>query len=217
MTVTVSSASTSYDLTTLDTVKNELGLSSTASDIALSLMIQQASDFISRYTGRTFARETVVETLPANGEPNLVLSRTPVVSVAGISYAGSTISSTTFSVDDADAGILFNKVGWKDTTIYNQNINLHPSRFGRRDYAVTYTAGYVLPGSTSARTLPYDIERACIDMVKTSYLQRQDDPSVKARKVGDASETRFGGGGGDANLSMSPTTMAVLKQYVRLD
>lgn len=214
MSLTVNTASTSSLLTELETVKRELGTTGVTNDKILYDLIQQASDFIESYTGRVFKQETVTEFLPSRGSRYMILTRTPVNSVNFVEFDGSSVSSTSYEIDDPDSGVIYKESAWANTNISQHFITESYSRWGRRDWEIKYTGGYKLPGETG-RTLPYDIERACIDLVKTWYLQRTNDPTLKSEKVGDASYTKFGleetGGG------LSPSTLRLLEPWRRHD
>lgn len=220
MTVTVTSAAPTNKLTTLELVKRELAITSNTDDKLIWDYIQQASDFITQYTGRKFARENITETLAARGSPSLVLERTPVVSITSValktSTASSTISSTKYDIQDSDAGVIFKEDGWTATTLYILDIERTPTRFGKLDWTIIYVSGYITPGSTQGdRTLPYDVERACVDIVKSWYLRRSFDPNVKSQRTGDASETLFESQQG--TVGIPPSSLSVLDRWKRAD
>ena len=217
MAITVTSAATSSKLTTLAAAKVELNITSTAYDSRLNSLIQQASDIITRYTGRTFARQTYTETLASNGGPVLILENTPIVSISLVTDDGTTVSSTTYSIENRDAGLLFNPSGWRNTMLYVSNIEGFALgvNYGKRSWSVSYTAGYKLPGSTSASTgptLPTDVERACLEIVKGSYLRLGADPAVKSQRTGEAWETLFDI---EKTQGLPPATAALLAPWVR--
>lgn len=217
MNVTVTTPAKHPELTLLSYVKAELGLEGNSTqDGMLTTYIQMASDYIEQQTGRRFAKERVTEKLAADNNIRMMLERYPIVQIHGIKYDGSTIGSTTFVVEDADRGFLLRQTGWTDTTLYYSNIELNPTRHGRLLWEVDYTAGYDMPGSTDALTnLPYDVQRAAIDLTKTYYLQRTEDPGVRSQRTGDASETRYGPA--ETRFAVPPTVDAVLQRYQRLE
>lgn len=212
MSITVSSSAATTKLTTLDRVKRDLNTTAIADDKLLDDLIQHASDYIVSYTGRKFAKETVVEKLPASGGAHMLLSRTPVVSITGVSHDGTTISSTSYVLEDEKAGLIFRETGWADTAIYVSEITRRPSRFGRKDWQFTYIGGYDLPGSTSGQTLPGDLERACIELVKNWYLNRDKDQNLQVQRIGDTSETRF-----TFSKGIPITITGILDRYARVD
>jgi len=215
MSLTVSSAATNPELTLVGTVKAELGITSSTGDAVMTGMIQRASDYIERWTGRRFPRETVVETLAASGRPYLVLSRAPVVSITAITRDGSTISSTSYDIDNANAGILWREQGWTDTGLLGQNIEGYRTGHGRRDWSVTYVAGYITPGSTAGNpTLPGDVEQACIAIVKAWWRERKENPNVVKQAVGAAAETKAFG---LDQVGIPPVATSLLKRWQRID
>ncbi len=188
MAITVSSAAESGDLTTISRVRAEIGNSTEDIDDLLEHMVHEASDTIVKFTGREFKKETLVETLPGFGRPRLLLTRTPIVSISQISFNGSTVSSTLYVIEDADAGVVFKETGWFNTE--QVGLVLTTRRVpgtAKRDYSVTYIGGYVLPSfsSTETRTLPYGLERATVETVKTWIKERSRDPTIKSEKIGD--------------------------------
>lgn len=212
MTLTVSVQPKATDLTQLDTVKDELQLSTTATsdDDFIEQLIDEASDFIATWTGRTFGKATYIETLDANGGLFLMLAKTPVVSISLVTDDGTTISSTTYEIDDADAGILFRETGWRSTQLSFHNIEAFPLHEGKRDWSVTYVAGWDTPGSTATRTLPYDVERACIDIVKTNYLRRHEDTRIRHQSVDETFEILV-------KESLTPSALRILERYRQIN
>lgn len=192
MTVTVISASTESQLTTLERVRRELSIASTAVDDDKHLhdLINEASDYITHYCDRTFARATVEETLGSIGGTRLMLSRTPVTSVAYVEYDGSSVASSEYEIEDADAGFLRREDGWEYTGKWRTWIEGFPTGEYRNDLKVRYTAGYNMPGSTG-RTLPYDLENACVSLIASWYLSQGENPTVQTERTGDASQTKF--------------------------
>lgn len=188
MTITVSVASTNTNFTTLDRVKKDLdSTGSTANDGYLQELIKEASDYIRTYTGREFARETVTEKLPKKGDaPRLMVSRTPLHSISFIEYDGSSVSSTSYEIEDSEAGIIWREEGFRDTSLYRQFISVYPRRFGRKDFKIKYEAGYKMPGSTD-RDLPYDLERAAREIVTHTFNEAERNKNVTREEVGEAS------------------------------
>ncbi len=166
-------------------------------------MIDEASDAIAAYCHRVFGRETVAETLGGTNRRTMGLSRTPLVSVASVYEDGTllgTVSPTDFDADPAGyyvedtacsalgrgmawySSSLWGGGGW-DRVAYDSGYLWPPWRRWR--YAVTYTAGWVLPEETNP-TLPGGIERACVETVKALYAGRSTpDPSIASEQVGD--------------------------------
>jgi len=214
MALTVVTPATHKEFLLLDTVKTELGITDSTDDGLLVEYILRASDFIVQYTGREFAKEQVKETLASTGRPTMLLQRTPVLSVDAVTLDGTTVDATTYSIKDADAGILWRERGWDSTTIWAQAVEPWPTQYGRLDWAITYTAGYVMPGDpAAATTLPMDLQMACSAIVKAWYHERDENANVVKRSVGEAAETRTFGSemGGIPQVALS-----LLKPWRRL-
>ena len=180
-------------LTTVEMVTSELGLSDSAEDLLIESYIEQSSDLIKSVTGRTFAREQVKETIGATGLPEILLSLTPIITVDEIKHEGTVVPAANYSVLDDKAGILFKEAGWTDTSLaWNTFAKEHPSPYLKPDWEFTYTAGYILPNWSTVlapRTLPHDLERACIEMVKTFRSGKEIPSSVTRYKTGDTDVT----------------------------
>lgn len=170
-------------LTTLARVKSELEIADTSMDTLLTSWIADASAEIVRFCGRPFARETYRETLSGYGGTRLMLARTPVVSVASVLHNSDVI--TDFVINDADAGLLYRERGWQWSAGVGWNITSYvvPGSEAPK-FVVEYTAGYLLPGAATP-TLPGDIERACIELVKAVHAARKRDPAITAERLGD--------------------------------
>jgi hypothetical protein len=97
VTVTVPAASTA--LTTLAAITAELGLGADVSTNTVQQMIARASRAISGFLGRPLARETVVETFrDVEGWRMLLLSRTPVSSIASVVVDGATLAPSDYEL-----------------------------------------------------------------------------------------------------------------------
>ena len=213
MTYTVITPAVHHEMTLLETVKTELEISGSTSDGILTEFIQQASDYIETYTGRTFAKETIEETFQSRGSRKLMVSKYPLVSISYIEQDGTSIASTSYEIDNAETGVIWRESGFAHTVLSNEYITLQPTRDGRRDWKVRYVAGYDMPGTTGVdRDFPHDLERACIDMVKTWFLTKTADPLVQRHQTGDASETRFA-----ISRGLPPAVLNVLNSWRKLD
>ena len=126
-----------------------------------------------------------------------MLARRPLVSISEVRLSDAIVLAALYKIDDAGAGILFKETGWQSTVLMQTAFEAFiPPRPGEPDWAVDYVAGYIMPGfSTGVRDLPFDLERACIEIVKTLWHRRKDDPLVKSQRIGDASETLFSADG----------------------
>lgn len=217
MPITVTTSAASTDMTTVDTVATELGLTASEKTTHTALLTQQikeASDFIRNYTGRVFAKETVTETLRSRGGQRLVLSRTPIISVSEVRLDGTVVDSTNYEIEDADSGFLFKETGWNSTTLYTGPFVPTPSRKFKYDWAVDYVAGYIMPGE-SGRNFPYDLEKSCIDIVKYKFQSRSENPNISKEEIGDAAV--WYSNKSNASYSYINITGATLDKYAFID
>ena len=201
------------EMALLETVKTELKIAGSTNDGFLTELIQQASDFICTYTGRCYAKETVEETFQSRGINLYVTQRYPLVSISYITDDGTSFSSTAYEIDNSTAGIVWAENGFRHNIITDIFVTERPSRHGRRDWLIRYVAGYNMPGTTGVdRDFPHDLERACIDLIKSWYLARVSDPLIQRQQTGDASETRFA-----TSQGAPPAVLGVLKRWRKLD
>jgi Phage gp6-like head-tail connector protein len=173
--LTVIEESTDRNLTRLDTVKTELGITHGKSDEKLEDLIAQASDVVARYCNRVFALETVVETFRTDphGTQGFTLSRYPVVDIFSINENG-----TTLDADDYEADL--------ESGIVERLQSDRVLRWPAGKTVITYSSGYDLPDG-----LPEDIERATIELVKQYYASGDRDPLVRSEVVEGAGSTDY--------------------------
>lgn len=181
----VIAAASTYDLTTLATFKEEVEATGTADDQFISQLIRQASGDIARYCNRVFAAETVRETFRINtgllypgcgvpataadgacrGVSGLLLQRLPVSELVSISEEGTTVPLEEVELE-AESGLIRRvNDGWQ-------------AGWWIPKVVVEYRGGYELLAD-----LPYEVERACLDLVKARYFQRSRDPSLRSERI----------------------------------
>lgn len=197
-TLTVTGPATSRDLTVLETVKSELGITDNANDERLSRWISQASGMIESYCRRVFAAETVTEVFRINASiEELTLSRFPVRSVALVSVDGVALESDDYEIDKIN-GILSRLDSDGDDTI------CWP--YGK--LLVSYSAGYEL-----LQELPQDIERACLELVKLMSSSSSRDPLAKRIEIPGIRTVDYWVGSLGSNGAMPPQVVAALDPY----
>jgi hypothetical protein len=177
-------------LTTLTTVKAELGISVSTYDSLLERYINAASGFVERYVNRKlYWEEDIEEKQPGHGTRWMVLDRTPIVGTPVITYDSTTVDTDYYEVHDANAGILFALDNWIWTVGLVGGITEDPwVSTARKLYTVTYDAGWVTPqqaadDGTLTRNLPYDLEEAVIQMVVTRYALRGKPAGLKSERL----------------------------------
>lgn len=191
---------TSDALTTLDTVKDELGISVSTYDDTLKRLINAVSRRIRSYCERVFYfEEDVEESVAGFGDTKLVVSRRPIVEISSITYDGETVSSDDYSIHSDEAGIIYRETGWAWTARLLKNVTADPKPGTEQKlFVVTYDAGWVTPQQvvddpTLTRTLPEDLEDACLMAVTSRYQSKGQDLLIKSEKSLNYSVTYDGG------------------------
>ena len=174
-------------LTTLATVKTELGITVTTFDTVLERIINTVSEQIENYTKRKFKQQEHTEKYTGTNTLKLLLNQYPVSEVDEVIYKEE--SYTDYEIDYT-SGILVSERIWEQTGI-SKGLSTRTA-YPKADIEVTYTAGYILPKDAteeSPRTLPYDLEDACIEAVTANYLSRGQDKSIVSERLMSASYT----------------------------
>ena len=167
-------------LTQLTTVKDRLALTVNTYDTLLTNAIKSVSTRFDQITNRTLARTISATQEFSADKTELILSCYPLESVTKLE-----LKSTEAEGWVEQTGI--------DYLIRNACVVSLASRLGtwRDQGRITYTGGYVLPGTTPGAgqtALPYDLEQAAIEQVaywfhnqttarKTFYLVPSLDPA----------------------------------------
>jgi hypothetical protein len=188
-------------LTTVDATKAELRETGAGDDGWFALSIDRATAAIEHWCRRSFAAETVRESVWLTGPAESVsLSRWPVLSVASLLEGGAPLPPDAFEVDGA-AGLAYRLTGPDTRRMW---------RAGR--IVATYTAGYVLPGDPG-RTLPEDLERAAIMLVRNWWYDRDRDPLVKAEQTDSIGRTEYWVGAPAGGATLPPEVEGLLQPY----
>ena len=172
--LTVVTPAASRKLTTLENLKAELGIPSSAEDVRLGRLIGRASDIISGHCDRTFGRETV--RLDVHGwscEPGIRLRGGPL-EVVSVAAGGTDLQPGDWQFDGEEARL------YRLSGAAAQRI-LWPGQAT----AITYRRGYVLPGDDGYEAagrfqLPGDVEQACITLVTSLRAGSRRDPMLRS-------------------------------------
>lgn len=177
---TVITAAGSYDLTTLDVVKDELSITNGSLDATLKRYLTWASAALSQECNRVFAAETVqdqiwparnLRPLSSNLEV-LQLSRWPIIDIVLLTEDGNTlIKDTDFVVDgaghllrlDSDSGLL-------------RSWNALPK-------VVQYDAGF--------EDIPGDLQDAVTRMVRNRYRAKGRDSFLMSESIPGVRDARW--------------------------
>jgi hypothetical protein len=200
--LTVTTAASSYDLTTLVNVKAELGQTDGSSDVILKRYIGGASAAAMQYCNRVFAAESLSEQfLPDHasrlfrgGVSALQLSRWPIIAVTSVTEDSTLLVENTDYLVDKAAG---------------QLTRLDSSGRGRSwsplPLVVVYSAGYAV--------IPPDVEDAAIRMVSKRYSAKGRDPTLKAENIPGVLDRQFWIATGSDSGNMTPDITDVLDNY----
>lgn len=200
--LTVTTAASSYDLTTLANVKAELNITDGASDAVLQRYISGASRAAMQYCNRVFAVEAVSEQFLAGhagrlmrgGVNPLQLARWPLVTVASVTEnAVLLVLATDYLVDPATG-----QLTRVDSSSY-------PQRWQPLPLTVAYSAGYA--------TIPPDLEDAVIRMVTKRWRAKGRDATLKQRSVPGVLEEAYWIATGPDAGNLTPDIEDILSNY----
>ena len=215
---TVLTAASSYDLTSLANIKDDLAIPSTdtSSDATLARFITEQSALVAQYCNRVFPIETIQDVIYPDRDPypyqvtgmvgELQLSRWPLVSVTSVTdtvsvgVANTLVSGTDYQVDTARGGL----------TKIDPNTG-YPTGWSPDQYTIEYTAGYFEAGSGSP---PPDLEMAVLRLVTARYKARGRDPFLRSQgEPGVGNEQYWIGALPGQTGPFPPDIAAVLEKY----
>jgi hypothetical protein len=215
-------------LTTLEQAKKHLGIdaSDTTQDDTITFYINSASSLIQKYCNRVFAHTRRQEYVQGRGGLRLVLDHYPITELHGLDIAINniveTIDVSTIRVIP-ETGMLYRANGGFP---YNRITGqfMHPNFDNPVDNIfIDYSTGYVLPKDATddnPRTLPYDLEMACLKMI--AHMKRDTDIQkgegkmiLKSESIGDWSASYEQEVKLDAKSTqyMSPDVISILCEY----
>lgn len=184
-----------YDLTTLAKVKEELGITNGDSNSLLSRMITEQSAIATTFCDRVFARETVVDSFRLSCAVDyLRLSRRPVHSLTSLIDDGSTLATEDY------------ELVYKTGEVWRLDGSDVRESWGAVKVVITYIGGYHL-----FDTLPSDVERAVIEMVKQSWMGKSRDPGLRRIVVDGVGERYFTSA--EDKDGIPPIATALLKPF----
>lgn len=202
---TVVKAATSYDLTTLPVVKDELSIKDGSKDTILKRYITSASAAASNYCNRKFQAETVSDQFfpdqdnrwrspTVGGVDRLQLTRWPIIDVVSVAENGTPlVEAVDFQVD------------YENGQLVRLDANLLPRKWHIFPLVVQYDGGY--------ETIPDDLADAVIRMVSKRYAARGRDPSLKERDIPGVATESFWIATGDDAANMTPDVADILDNY----
>jgi hypothetical protein len=187
------------DLTVLETVKEELNIEDNNSDNILSRYISEQSEVAASYCGRALSQATVIDSFrlcPGSAQP-LFPSHWPVTSI--LEFIEGTLTLTAGDYDyDPKSGFIWrlNASGMRCCWPAATNIT------------VKYVGGYEL-----LTTLPRDIERAVLILIKESWYARARDPRARSETVDGIGRTDLWVGTIPGAGALSAEATALLEPY----
>jgi hypothetical protein len=206
-------------LTTLQTVKDELGITDTSSDPYLIRKINVYSKKFENYCRRKFKKEEVVEKHEGNDSLYLLLDRYPVESVSKLVIGENEADLTHLEIFDDEGKIFYGRTtGWNykgcgfPKRALTQGLSNGDTVEVFTDIEVTYIGGYVLPDDETNRDLPYGIEDACIQEVVYDYNNKGTNTQLKSWTLKEATKSYFIRER-DKNTGLFPETLSTLKMY----
>lgn len=165
-------------LTTLERMKLVLGLSGVADeriDEIIILLINKASAWIERQTGRHLGRQSYRQWYDADGQQELVTIEYPITSVEYIKEDGKLVDPSLYDFGQTgNIGVIYRDDGWLRAS-YRAGLAFD-SVATKRNIEVSYTAGYVLPKDATdedPQTLPADLEGLVWEIVGQAYTNLQ--------------------------------------------
>jgi hypothetical protein len=216
-------------MTTLADVKAMLGITDTTQDARLELLLNRISAMIAHYCDRVFTRTTYTsETYTGTNRQALVLRQWPVVSVSSVAVNGTTMAATEYEVKTQDQamGAIYKAGGWYQNSNYATGLTLDTWAVGR-DYAVTYVAGYYMPGDVTVApadphyvvgdpaSLPLDLVSLCETMVSAANLAYKYQ-AIGLKRISEGGLTYEWGAAGGFGVHGLPNELeAVIARYSR--
>ncbi len=165
-------------LTTLERMKMMLGLPDVTderTDLIISLLINRASSWIERQTGRHLGKKVYRQWYDADGQQELVTDEYPIIEVEYVKEQGKLVDPSQYDYSQTgNVGVIYRDEGWLKAG-YRRGL-AYDMVAPKRVIEVSYTAGYVLPKDATEdnpQTLPADLEGLLWDMVSQIYTNLQ--------------------------------------------
>lgn len=196
---------TSQALTTLEAVKDELSIDydDATQDNYLHRKINAASSALIRYLNRPVIYDAArVDFLAGHGTNRIrvklapLLTLTEIVLVDGDSETAVDLDDVTIE-DDGRTGVLFRRTPWGLTAAVRHAGIAQDPDFSSLEHSirVTYAGGWVTPKGAEddpelVRSLPYEIEEACVISVASWVARKGMDRAITSEKTMSYSVTR---------------------------
>ena len=201
-------------MTTLEDLMGFLGMpeADDATKNNLERLINAASGYIEKMTGRKFARKKYVENHHPTGYQELCLKQYPIRSVASVvdTDCGQIMNPDSYSYEDTgETGVLYRDAGWWLRGYVSGLAN--DMTFIKRYLCVTYEAGYIMPKDGTEENpsdLPYDLQYIVWQMVQQQWnLASNGANGLSAFSISDVSWT--------FDKELSTQVQNVIDKYMR--
>lgn len=188
------------DLVTLAQAYAWLSITPGTDDTNLQLAISAYSQLITDFCSRPFVLTTFNEVYDGRDMPRLILRNYPVTQVTSLTIFGTpqVAATSAYGPGYVFNGRILDLLGGDVFTRGQQNV------------AITYQAGFA--------SIPYNVQMACLDWLKASYLTRSRETGLVSQRAGDTEE-KFEPGGAVTKLAnstvpMPATVFATLSQLL---
>lgn len=185
-------------------------------DTKLCDLINAYSDFAERITGRQFRLQEYTEYYHGSEDTLLSLNHYPIVNVAEVIIDDEIIDSSEYRIEGTQKRTLYRRDGWPK--MYNTaGMSFYPDS-ERLEIKITYTAGYVLPNDANPplkpRTLPWDLERAILNLIAIDRARAGTSKGLKTFKISDVTwDFNIAGTTPQALKQISPADYATISRY----
>jgi hypothetical protein len=205
---TVTQPAASYDLTTLDVIKDELDIKDNSKNKKLQRWLTEASADIAQYCNRVLPAEIIQDEFWAQRDPapriipgripHLQLSRWPIQSVTSVVERGITLNG------DPAVGPPDFRIDAANGKLIRLDKNLWPRPWPDFPIVIVYVGGFA--------KIPPDVQGAVIRMVKARYNARPD-PMLRQQSVPGVIEQNWWIATGSETGNMSPDITDILDNY----
>lgn len=202
-----------YALTTLDRVKDKLGLDKTNQDVVLSRIINSVTDWLEKQCNRRFKETTYSNELYSvrgKNETVLLLKNAPVTTLGSIQYRQGQVGSPTWTnytvndfelVGDGLSGMV------KFYTYLNQGLVQGINTIRVASYTAGYKIDFKNAGDVSLHNLPSEVSELAEKLV-IKFFQRRLHPGKSTESFNGSSITW--------SKELDPEDNETLKQYRRI-
>lgn len=177
-------------LTTVQRVKDFLGITVATHDTILERIINQVSDFVENYCDRTFVETAYSNELyDGTGTDKLFLKNFPISSTATFTLQVRTSSQNVSNFDSIDSDLFF--IDYTTGILETNGWGFYERP---QHYRISYTAGYAFKNNAATLvTLESlnigDLEFAVWKLVANAFEMRKNTSNVQSESIGDYSVT----------------------------